>query len=924
MKNKLLIIGIIAILVIAISVGVWAQSLPAEVWVDDNYTVSNCGGHTWGYDAFATIQNGIDGVAESGTVSVAAGTYDEHLIIHTPNINLIGEDKESTIIDAMQDLSWSSAKAGILIEGSKTGQLGASNVTISGFTIRNAELEGEGTLFHGLWECLGGASGIQIYGSSGNKIENNIIEKCGYQIWILAEWAGAGYSNSENNTISQNVIRDSAQRAIYLYSDNSICVINTTVSNNTISDTRDDFGPSAGIYICGKVTDTLIENNTITNCKDGIKTWNDPSYYSNSLMNHTSIIGNNITHSRGCGILLQNGSYNTVSDNILEYNGGGGIQIHYDSNSIITETTIRENPKGGILLTACENTTVTGNNIFDNNGIREIGIIVHSIYGLTTGLVVNNNNIYGHTEYGIQVMDGAVSSPVDATHNWWGDASGPGEVGPGTGDKVSDNVDYDPWYTDEDKTTLSNEANINSYKFEAAKNTALSSDVIGTIDSGSYSVSLTVPYGTDVTDLVATFTLSNGATAKIGETDQVSGTTANDFSSSATYAITSLDGTTTQDWSVTVATTAPGTDPTLSDLILSAGTLNPTFASDTTSYTAAVANNITSITVTPTAADSTATIKVNDVTVASGATSAPISLSVEDNSISIVVTAEDSTPKTYTITVTRAASSDATLSNLSLSTGTLVPDFNSGTFSYTASVANNITSITVTPTAADSTATIKVNDVTVASGATSAPISLSVEDNSISIVITAEDSTPKTYTITVTRAASSDATLSNLTVDGETVSGFSPSTLTYNKVLPYGTTEVPTVAANTTDSNATKVITQATNLTGTEAQRTATVVVTAEDGTTTKTYKVIFGSIKVTITKTGPTTANQGNNITYTITYKNVGTYKATGVVITETYPSEVEFVSANPLPDIGNNQWNIGDLVPGEEKTITVTVHIK
>ena len=168
------------------------------------------------------------------------------------------------------------------------------------------------------------------------------------------------------------------------------------------------------------------------------------------------------------------------------------------------------------------------------------------------------------------------------------------------------------------------------------------------------------------------------------------------------------------------------------------------------------------------------------------------------------------------------------------------------------------------------------------------------------------------------------ATLSDLTVDGTTITGFDSATLIYNKVLPYGTTEVPEVGATPTDSNATKVITQAANLTGTEAQRTATVVVTAKDGTTTKTYKVIFGSIKVTITKTGPATANQGNNIIYTITYKNVGTFDATNVVITETYPSEVEYVSATPAPNIGNNQWNIGNLAPGAEGTITVTVHVK
>ena len=85
-----------------------------------------------------------------------------------------------------------------------------------------------------------------------------------------------------------------------------------------------------------------------------------------------------------------------------------------------------------------------------------------------------------------------------------------------------------------------------------------------------------------------------------------------------------------------------------------------------------------------------------------------------------------------------------------------------------------------------------------------------------------------------------------------------------------------------------------------------------------------FLSPNLIITKTGPTTANKGNNITYTITYKNVGTFNATNVVITETYPSEVKFASATPAPNIGNNQWTIGNLAPGVEGTITVTVHIK
>jgi len=82
----------------------------------------------------------------------------------------------------------------------------------------------------------------------------------------------------------------------------------------------------------------------------------------------------------------------------------------------------------------------------------------------------------------------------------------------------------------------------------------------------------------------------------------------------------------------------------------------------------------------------------------------------------------------------------------------------------------------------------------------------------------------------------------------------------------------------------------------------------------------------VSITKSGPTSANSGVDITYTITYKNIGTDYANNIIITEAYPLEVSYVSATPAPDSGtNNKWTIPTtLAPNAEGTITVTVHIK
>lgn len=95
---------------------------------------------------------------------------------------------------------------------------------------------------------------------------------------------------------------------------------------------------------------------------------------------------------------------------------------------------------------------------------------------------------------------------------------------------------------------------------------------------------------------------------------------------------------------------------------------------------------------------------------------------------------------------------DANLKNLSISSTSLSPVFQSGITSYTASVANSITSVTVIPTASDSSAAIRINGTSITNGSTSSPISLYTGANTIYVVVTAMDGvTNKTYTITVNR-----------------------------------------------------------------------------------------------------------------------------------------------------------------------------
>ena len=134
-----------------------------------------------------------------------------------------------------------------------------------------------------------------------------------------------------------------------------------------------------------------------------------------------------------------------------------------------------------------------------------------------------------------------------------------------------------------------------------------------------------------------------------------------------------------------------------------------------------------------------------------------------NNAYLVVVRASDGTDAgelTLTVQVTEVeeASSDASLRGLSLSSGALDPAFSSGTTSYTATVANTVSSLTVNATRTDSEATleyldasdqVKDDDDTTADGH---QVNLSVGANTIKVKVTAEDTTTtETYTVVVTR-----------------------------------------------------------------------------------------------------------------------------------------------------------------------------
>ena len=179
-----------------------------------------------------------------------------------------------------------------------------------------------------------------------------------------------------------------------------------------------------------------------------------------------------------------------------------------------------------------------------------------------------------------------------------------------------------------------------------------------------------------------------------------------------------------QDLSVTnsyvVALTQLGSpvssDASLSYLSVTPGTLSPTFATGTTNYavTNAYAGTSVTVTVTNTSSYATNVLYLNGVAQATNAytltvASLPVGVG-STNVIVVMVTAQDGvTTSTNTVTMTRLGSTNALLSNLSLSPGALSQTFNSGTTSYTATNTYPTNGVTVTATSADGTAALALS-----------------------------------------------------------------------------------------------------------------------------------------------------------------------------------------------------------------------
>lgn len=240
-------------------------------------------------------------------------------------------------------------------------------------------------------------------------------------------------------------------------------------------------------------------------------------------------------------------------------------------------------------------------------------------------------------------------------------------------------------------------------------------------------------------------------------------------------------------------------DATLKSITIG-GTALEGFAADKTDYTVDLPYGST----------------IPEVEAAANDAGASVAKNADGNVVKITVTAKNGTVKTYTITFNiKAAKTDATLKSISVG-GAALEGFAADKIDYTVERAYGDS---VVPEV-----TYEVNDA-------DATAVKNVAGDVVTIEVTAQDgATTKTYTITFTnKAPKTDATLKSISVNGTAIADFAADKYEYTVKLPYGSETQIGFELNDNDAKGTLKKLD-TNVFAIE--------VTAQDGVTTKTYKI--------------------------------------------------------------------------------------
>lgn len=295
-----------------------------------NYPISN--GNTLyvggtGPNNYTMIQDAIDNASNGDTVFVYSysSPYYEKIDIDE-TINLVGQDRETTVIDGNN--GW------LIID------IRADWVTVSGFTIKNSHEFSTGIYIGSISSHItikdniihNNGEGIAIsWYSNNNNISGNNITSNGYGIELDR--------SSGNTIIGNNFLNNFGGIIVYPDANNNI------ISNNIISNNGYD-NRGFGISIGTSNYNLISENTIIFNHNYGIHIW--------MSSNNNTVSGNTISSNYGDGIFLDNNRLfsdnNIINGNDISSNKDIGINITLSSKNTISENNFRNNKRSSYFI----------------------------------------------------------------------------------------------------------------------------------------------------------------------------------------------------------------------------------------------------------------------------------------------------------------------------------------------------------------------------------------------------------------------------------------------------------------------------------------------------------------------------------------------------------------------------------------------
>lgn len=254
----------------------------------------------------------------------------------------------------------------------------------------------------------------------------------------------------------------------------------------------------------------------------------------------------------------------------------------------------------------------------------------------------------------------------------------------------------------------------------------------------------------------------------------------------------------------------------LLDIRAKEGRLLPEFSKNITDYTITVPNEVEALTLEITKEDPEATYRIEGNE----------NFIVGSNEVKVIVTSNNQEETTYTLHVIRAPSANNYLKEITLSEGSLQPEFEKTEGYYEVEVPSTTTEITITGIAEDVTSTVTGN----------ATYQLTSKENYVYLEVTSATGVSRVYTIKVTKHASSDNKLLSLIVTpGEMMPIFDPDHNNYEVQLEEGVTEI-TIDAR---AAATATISGIGTYPVKEGENHYLLTVTAEDGSI-NTYEIVI------------------------------------------------------------------------------------